>query len=142
MEDTLIETDPRLDAVAREETGDSVVDVDEVGEDPVGVVSDSETPPNDTLRPLALLPLFTEEPEGTDAVVGVMELIPLIREETEGVPGMVVAGIDWERLLDCELCGPGTPLELLLPVIWEEIEDPLTDTFGKEENPGLDAVAD
>ncbi|KAJ7938716.1 hypothetical protein B0H13DRAFT_1851304 [Mycena leptocephala] len=153
MEDTVVETDLGLDAVSREETGDSVADVDE---NPVGVVSDSETPPNDTLRPLALL---TEEPVGTDAVVGdeiplleatpdskVKELLPLIREETEGALGTVVAGVDWERLLDCELCGPVTPLELLplimLPVIWEEIRDPLADTFGGEENPGLDAVAD
>ncbi|KAJ7865819.1 hypothetical protein B0H13DRAFT_2352812 [Mycena leptocephala] len=129
MEDTVVEKDPALDAVSREDTGDSVADVDE---DPVGVVSNSETPP-DTLRPLALLPLLTEEPGGTDAVV--MELLPLIREETEGAPGTVVARIDWERLLDCELCGPVTPLELLplimlLPVIWEEIRDPLADTFG------------
>ncbi|KAJ7939830.1 hypothetical protein B0H13DRAFT_1850593 [Mycena leptocephala] len=50
MEDTPVETNPGLDAVSREGT-DSVVDVD-------------------TLCPLALLPLFTEEPEGTDAVVG------------------------------------------------------------------------
>jgi hypothetical protein len=109
---------------------------------------------------LALLPLLTEEPGSTDAVVGdktplleatpdseVMELLPLIREETEGAPGTVVTGIDWERLLDCELCGPATPLELLplimlLPVIWEEIRDPLADAFGSEESPGLDAVAD
>ncbi|KAJ7874177.1 hypothetical protein B0H14DRAFT_3555565 [Mycena olivaceomarginata] len=97
MEDTVVETDLGLDAV----TGDSVADVDE---DPVGVVSDSEMPPNDTLHPLALLPLLTEEPGGTDAVVGdkiplmeatpdseVMELLPL----TEGAPGTVVTGVNW-----------------------------------------------
>ncbi|KAJ7899523.1 hypothetical protein B0H14DRAFT_3779498 [Mycena olivaceomarginata] len=77
----------------------------------------------------------------------VKELLPLIREETEGAPGTVVTGIGWERLLDCELCGPATPLELLplimlLPVIWEEIRDPLADAFGSEKSPGLDAVAD
>ncbi|KAJ7925746.1 hypothetical protein B0H13DRAFT_2314155 [Mycena leptocephala] len=149
----------------REETGDCVADVDE---DPVGVVSDSEAPLNDALRPLALLPLLTEEPGGTDTVVGdknplldatpdseallngpagdlvaPMELPPLIWEETEGASGTVVAGIDWEGLLDCELCGPVTPLELLpliilLPLIREETRDSLADTFGS----ALDASAD
>ncbi|KAJ7927077.1 hypothetical protein B0H13DRAFT_1861618 [Mycena leptocephala] len=168
MEDVVVvEKEPVLDAVSKEETVDCVADIVVGDEEPVGVVPDSEAPLNDTLRPVALLPLSRAEPGGTDAVVGdknplleatpdseallndpagdfvaPVELLPLI---WEGAPGTAVLGIDWEGLLDCALCGPVTPLEpliMLLPLIREETLDSLTDTFGSEKTPGLNAVAD
>jgi hypothetical protein len=134
MEDVVVvEKEPVLDAVSREEPVDCVANIVVGDEDPVGVVSDSEAPLDDTLRPVALLPLSRAEPGGTDTVIGdknplleatpdseallndpagdlvaPVELFPLI---WEGVPGTVVRGIDWEGLLDCALCGPVTPLE-------------------------------